>query len=140
MVNATPWPLCVRECPGTHCTRGWVGRSGGLRKISRHTGVRTQDRPSSRKSLCRLKYPDPREGRSVFHLLAAVCVMEQYGEGVTVLPWQRVCTVTWLTAIYSVACPWQQWLRERVTLHVLCLPCCNRDGECLLRSPIWVFK
>ena len=52
----------------------------------------------------------------------------------------RLYLLTWLTAIYIVVCPWQQCLRERATLHVLCPHCCNRDGECLLRNAIWVFK
>jgi len=30
MVNATLRPLYLRECPGSHCIRGWVGLKAGL--------------------------------------------------------------------------------------------------------------
>jgi hypothetical protein len=30
VVNATPWTIYLRERPGTHCVRGWVGSRAGL--------------------------------------------------------------------------------------------------------------
>jgi hypothetical protein len=34
VVSTTPRPLYPRERPGTHCTGGWVGRCGRVKKIS----------------------------------------------------------------------------------------------------------
>ena len=30
VVNATPWPLYLRDRPGTHCIGGWVVPRAGL--------------------------------------------------------------------------------------------------------------
>jgi hypothetical protein len=47
-----PW-----ERPVTHCTGGWVGRSGQARKISPPTGIRFPDCPARSQSLYQLSYP-----------------------------------------------------------------------------------
>ena len=56
-------PIYPQERPGTHCVEGWVGpggRSGQVRKISPHTGIRRTDHPARNESLYRLSYPGPR--------------------------------------------------------------------------------
>jgi hypothetical protein len=51
-----PAELYLRERPGTHCTRGWVGRRAGLDKCGKYrpTGIRSPDRPVLSQSLYRL--------------------------------------------------------------------------------------
>ena len=52
-------------------------RSGRVRKFSTPAGARSQDCTSRSKSLCRLSYPGPHEGRSVFHIAGSGTIQKK---------------------------------------------------------------
>ena len=63
VINVTSRPLYLRERPGTHCIRVWVGLRAGLDVYGKSrpppNGTRSPDRPASIESLYRLRYPGP---------------------------------------------------------------------------------
>jgi hypothetical protein len=82
VANATPWPLCLQEWPGTRCTEVWVSPRVGLDRCGKSTpiGIRSPDPPARSESLYRLSYPGTRFRKGVWKLRG--WVVKSRGESV----------------------------------------------------------
>ena len=74
VVNATPWPLYLRERRGIHCIAGWVGPRPGMDGCGKFCptplqGFEPSNRPARSKSLYRLRHRSPQNPPCPSHFI-----------------------------------------------------------------------
>ena len=133
-----PQSLYPRERQGTYCIGGWVGpqgRSGRVRKISPHTGIRSPDRPSRSESLYRLSYPGRHKMRSTYIKELHPEILYCYEQLITYI--QQRCVFPSCIAFPSVFCRCYLSQEFVISEDTEPLPCCllsRKIKEC--RCPV----